>query len=193
MGVDYRHTCPQCQRKYFTAFPGVCPCGFNIERLTGRNLSQFQQTKWNKHTQLYHGQQVSLIGEGDYNASFNSTAIHEISDIVNFCLTFGSDSVIESNRGGHQNPVRIVFLPKIIGEGVSIDTTAGVSVSGCCIISPASINFGHIYPALTPWVKENFSTESTCCRSCGTETPFAMPFCEKCYPEHGSDWLKLLA
>jgi hypothetical protein len=170
-----------------------CPsCNFDIEHLDGKNLSQWQQRKWFEHTELLHGSNVNLHGK-DWNCSFDIVGYTNIHDIVIYTINYGHKTILPNQSGKIQNVVIFSFIPEIIGAGLSPYCTSGAQpCSGCCIISPQSINYGHPFPILYDWVTNNFSAESTFCKICGIPTSLGITVCSNCYAENLHDWTNLL-
>lgn len=191
--VDVFCTCPRCGATLKTPFVPPCSnCGFEIDHLTGKHLSDFQKEKWDKHRELFCGATVSL-GDGDYNASFNYAGDAKIDLLTKFAISYGHESTLPSPRGTYLNPVRVAFVPEIIGSGTSVGMIGNVPVSGFCLISPHSEMFGHSFPAITDWVTEIFGDVGGVCRFCGRATQFGLVVCDKCYTDsHVNDWTKLL-
>lgn len=190
--MDPHYTCPSCEAKHPAPFRSACPsCGFSVAHLAGQSLSDFQNGKWDKHTELLRGQNISLHS-GDYNASFDHVGSGSLGELVRFALSYGHESEVPANRGPHVNPVRIAYIPQVIGSGISAYTSTPIACSGVCIISPGSLEYGHAYPVLNQWVQEEFAGKSGQCAFCGTPTAFGHPICQKCYEDRDGDWTKLL-
>lgn len=191
--VTYRSECPNCKKKYVGAFPTSCVCGFNLDGLTWKNTSKHQKEKQEKHTELLHGNQITLGENGEFNASFDSNATVQLEDIIRFTLSFGERRSLPSPRGCYQNPIILCYIPEIIGQGVeSRYCTTTIPVSGCCIISPASDIYAHPFPALNKWINNKFPNEKSTCIRCGIEVPIGEPFCTTCFGKHGGHWRDLL-
>jgi len=60
--------------------------------------------------------------------------------------------------------------------------------SGVCVVSPASMNYGHPFPVLDEWVEREFGKSSSMRRFCGGSTSFGQPICGDCYVDKGGDW-----
>jgi ribosomal protein L37E len=168
-------------------------CGVDISHLDGTALSSWQRKKWKEHTSLVTGSYIPLKGK-DWNCSFDIVGYSKIPQIVEFTLNYGQWFSLPSTHGGHTNDVCITFIPEIIGSGVSKHyTTLGpMPVSGCCVISPDSMQYGHPFPVLYDWVNIKFGGASSVCRLCGTETPVGLSVCWDCYDRNGNDWTRLL-
>jgi hypothetical protein len=186
--------CVGCRRKLDAPFPEVCPhCGFSIEHLAGKKLSDFQKQKKDKHSDLLLGREIQLHGS-NYNASFDNYGDASLEDLMRFTMSYGHHARLPRKGGRPENEIVVAFIPDIIGSGVSIyDVTyAPVACSGVAIISPASETYGHGFPALDDWVRDNFKTENGSCVSCRTQTTFGHPLCHKCYESKGLDWRNFL-
>lgn len=186
--------CLKCGKTSMKPMSYPCfSCGFDIDHLTGIKLSQFQVRKWDEHSQLITGQNISLFGK-EYNCSFDYNGISNISDLVTYTINYGTDVNIPSNRGAHVNPVKISFIPEIIGSGTSVYYNAGDTFpcSGCCVISPVSIDYGHPFPILRDWVIQEFGTQKSTCFICGKDVDFGLSICNECYEKKGGDWHEFL-
>ncbi len=186
--------CVQCQLKVEAPFPEKCPhCGFGLDHLEGKNLSDFQKQKKEKHDDLLFGRKIQLQGS-DYNASFDSYGDANLTDLLRFTLSYGHPAKLPSKGGRHQNDIVLAFIPEIVGSGISIYDLGydPVPCSGIAVISPASQEYGHGFPVLDDWVHQTFKNEKGHCVSCGESTSFGHSLCQKCYLEKGSDWRKFL-
>jgi hypothetical protein len=186
--------CVKCHSKLEAPFPRECPrCGFSLDHLYGKKLSDFQKNKRKKHTDLLSGRKIQLHGS-TYNASFDNYGDASLEDLVRFTISYGHLAKLPSKGGRGENELVVAFIPETIGSGVSIyDTTyAPVPCSGVGIISPASETYGHGFPILDDWLHLTFKTEKGDCVSCGTPTAFGHPFCNKCYDANGLDWRNFL-
>jgi hypothetical protein len=96
-------------------------------------------------------------------------------------LTYGDWATVPAGRGRYTNDVVIVFVPEVIGSGTSIFQAGPVPCSGVCLMSPASLDWGHSYPALASYVQETFGHLLSKCKLYGTATPFAVPVCDDCF------------
>lgn len=182
--------CPQCDGVLPSPFRPPCPsCGFSVDHLTGKSLSQsqFQQTKWNKHNELLYGSGISLHG-GNWNASFTNNGNAALDELVRFTISYGDSGTI----GPRQHPLRFAYIPEIIGSGTRITTIGTVACSGVCIVSPGSVNYGHGYPVMDDWVQKNFSGMKSSCRLCSRPTSFGEVICSDCYDSNGADWRKFI-
>jgi hypothetical protein len=171
-----------------------CPsCGLSLDHLDGTAASTFQTQKWNEHTDLVSGNSVGLYGK-DWNCSFDSTGYSKISDLVEFTINYGQKLHLPSNRGNHTNDVMVAFIPEIIGSGVSTHyaTLSNQPCSGCCVISPSSVQFGHSFPVLHDWVSQTWQGNQTNCRRCNKSTHVGLTICWECYQALGEDWTQLL-
>lgn len=185
--------CYRCQAKLEAPIKEVCPsCGFSLDHLVGKRLSDFQFENWEKHTDLLRGRDIDLYG-GVFNASFDNYGDSSIEDLVRYTLSYGHRSKLPSRGGRHQNDVAVAFIPNIIGSGVSIYNQSGPApCSGVCIISPVSQTYGHPFPVLDDWLHATFPKEVGGCASCGAATPFGHSICSRCYAARGGDWRKWL-
>jgi hypothetical protein len=185
MEIKYTFTCPSCERVYSDPFIGKCEsCEFHTGGLTGKITSGFQKKKWNKHTELLHGTEIS-IPSGHFNASFDSNAVENIDKIVNYTITFGEDVMVP--MGPNNFKARFVYIPEIIGSGTAYHYAGNVPVSGCCLLSPANLEMGHSFPTVTEWVSKRFSGNSKC-RICEKPTGFGIAFCHECYLGNKINW-----
>jgi len=186
--------CVQCHEKLEAPFRGTCPhCGFSLQHLFGKKLSDFQKQKRDKHCDLLFGRKIQLHGS-NYNASFDSYGDANLEDLMRFTLSYGHHAKLPSRGGRHENEIVLAFIPDIIGSGISVYDTdyQPLTCSGVAVISPASQDYGHGFPVLDDWVHQTFKTEEGFCVSCGALTAFGHPLCHKCYEARGSDWLKFL-
>ncbi|HUG69515.1 MAG TPA: hypothetical protein VMM76_17320 [Pirellulaceae bacterium] len=130
------------------------------------------------------------------NCSFDHIGIAKLTDIVEFTMNYGHESSVMSLHGGHPTPVRIAYIPEVFGRGAKksepYTAVSGIACSGCCVMSPGSIDYGHPFPVLTEWVSYKFGSEIGHCRLCGALTSFAMAVCGDCYAHHGNDWQSML-
>lgn len=188
--VTYRSKCPKCNKKYVSAFPTSCECGFNLDGLTGKSTSDFQKKKIKEHTDLLRGTQINLYKK-EYNASFDSNAIVQLKDLVRFTLSFGERRFL-ATRSGHNNPIILCYIPEVIGQGASLYSTTSTPVSGCCIISPSNDIYAHPFPARNDWINNKFQNEKSTCIRCGIEVPIGEPFCTICLGKHRGNWRDLL-
>ncbi len=194
---DMKHNiwfaCPDCSSQRPAPFLPPCPnCGFSLDHLNGRQLSDWQRQKWKKHQELLQGSNISLHG-GKWNASFTHNGNAALEDLVRFTISYGDTQVLSSPRGNNQNPVYLAYIPEIIGSGLAIATPGLVPCSGLCIVSPSSIQYGHTYPILDDWMQDHFSGLGSSCRLCHTPTAFGEVFCMQCYSGYANgDWQKLL-
>lgn len=186
--------CIGCSRTYSTPVRYPCAnCGFSLDHLDGTSRSFFQQRKWGEHTELVTGSAVSL-GTKEWNCSFDTIGFSQVTDLVSFTLNYGDKLQLPSSRGRHINDVYVSFIPEIIGSGTSVHYTilGTQACSGCCVISPQSINYGHPFPILHDWVNAKFTATKKTCRSCSNETHLGLTFCWDCYTKAGNDWRKFL-
>jgi hypothetical protein len=169
-----------------------CPhCSFDIDHLIGVGLTPFQQEKWNEHRELLYGGTLTLHGK-PYNASFNHNGEAKIELLTRFVISYGHEGNLPSPHGGYINAVRVAYVPEIVGSGASVETVDNVPVSGLCIISPQSVEFGHSFPAMTSWVSGTFGNEPAYCKFCGRPTQFGLVICDACYSNGYNDWTVLL-
>jgi hypothetical protein len=171
-----------------------CPsCGIDISHLDGTIKSTFQARKWNQHLDLVSGNSINLYGK-DWNCSFDVSGFPKIADIVKFTLNYGQRLLLPSNRGTYVNDVYLTFIPEIIGSGVSTHyaTLDSQPCSGCCIISPQSVNYGHPFPILYDWVTQEWPTAKASCCVCGQSTHVGLTICWECYQKRGGDWTTFL-
>lgn len=155
--------------------------------------SPFQVQKWEKHSDLIQGRQLSLHG-GPFNASYDFNGLAKIDDVVRFTLTFGQRATLKGKNGRADSDVIISYLPEIIGSGMSqyLQTAGNVPCSGVCLMSPASDVYSHSYPVLDDWVQPTFKTLDFKCARCKTATGFGQPICAKCYQDGQWDWISYL-
>ncbi len=187
-------TCFHCGHSSSSPITYPCSnCGANLNHLNGQSFSNFQRNKWNEHTDLIQGYQQVQLYDKNWNCSFDTTGTSKINDIVKFTINYGQKLSLQSNRGNHVNEAYLSFIPEIIGQGTSSQytTLSTVTCSGCCIISPQSINYGHPFPVLIDWVKQTWSSESSQCYKCGKKTHVGLQICGECYQKIGN-WEKLL-
>lgn len=187
-------SCFYCGFSSSTPVRYPCPgCELSLDHLDGNQNSPFQTRKWHEHTELVTGNTVGLHGK-DWNCSFDSTGYRKISSIVEYTVNYGQTLQLSSNRGNHINDVRLAFIPEIIGSGISTHyaTLSNQTCSGCCVISPRSIRFGHTFPVLYDWVSQTWQGSQTNCRRCNKSTHVGLTICWECYQELGSDWTQLL-
>lgn len=166
-------------------------CGIDVSHLDGTSLSTWNQRKWSEHTSLLTGAYIPLHGK-EWNCSFDLVGYSKISKIVEYTLNYGQWFSLPHR--GNTNPVCLTFIPEIIGSGVSTHyaTLDSQPVSGCCIISPKSLQYGHPFPVLYDWVSTTFAGQSSSCRLCGTATQVGLTVCWNCYSKNDNDWTKLL-
>jgi hypothetical protein len=185
------YRCPGCGNEFPSPFRSPCAtCGFDIGHLSGKSLSDFQKRKWDKHTELLTGNSISLYG-GAFNASFDHNGTAKLDDLLRFTLGFGEMASLPA-RGSRSNDIRIAFIPETIGSGTSIYAQGLMACSGICVVSPASLQFGHPFPVLDNWVNQTFLGQASTCRFCGTSTSFGVPFCPGCFARNGGDWTRFL-
>ena len=166
-------------------------CGVDVSHLDGTSLSTWNQRKWGHHTALLSGSYIPLHGK-DWNCSFDIVGYSKIPKIVEYTLNYGQEFTL--THRGHTNSVYLTFIPEIIGSGVSkhYATLDSHPVSGCCIISPKSVQYGHPFPILHDWVTNTFAGQTSQCRLCSEPTQLGITVCWRCYGQHGNDWTKLL-
>ncbi len=183
--------CFSCQHPSDTPIHYPCSqCGADLSHLDGTALNSWQQDKWDEHTTLVSGNNVPLLRKG-WNCSFDVVGHSKIQKLVEFTLNYGNWYTVNSRE--HTNDVCITFIPEIIGSGVSRYTTVGpMPVSGCCIISPRSLDYGHPFPVLSDWVISKFGSIPSHCRLCGKPTIAGISVCWDCYSAAGNDWTTLL-
>lgn len=190
--TEANYICPKCKNERHAPFKGHCAvCDFNIDHLSGKRLSDFQTSKYLKHTQLLHGSTITLT-DSDYNASFDHNGDAKLEQLIQFTISYGKWAEIPSRSGQYTNPVIVSYVPEIIGAGTSIYEKDTLLCSGICIMSPQSYQFGHPFPVLDEWVNKNFNTFASTCSFCRKPTQFGQPFCHKCYQDRGSNWLNLI-
>lgn len=168
-------------------------CGADLSHLDGTALGQWQQKKWGDHTTLLTGSYIPLKGK-EFNCSFDVVGYSKIPDIVEYTLNYGDKLTLPSTHGGYINDVYVAFIPVIIGSGVSKHYTnlGPQPVSGCCVISPNSLQYGHPFPMLYDWVVDKFPGITSKCRLCSKQTHLGLSVCWECYGKIGNDWKKLL-
>jgi len=188
----FRTSCPSCGGTVAGVFPASCPhCPFTIDALAGRGTSQFQRIKWGEHSDILAGRAIQLYGK-TMNASFDFRGQAALDDLVRFTLTFGDRASLPT-RDGHANPVIVSFIPKPIGAGTVLYQAGTVPCSGICIVSAHSIQYGHSFPVIGPWVQQKFQrSPGLGCRICSSPTSFAQPVCDRCYTTIGGDWMRLV-
>lgn len=186
--MQYSSICPSCKKLHEGAFPVSCECGFNLEGLTGVTLSGWQVGKLREHTDLKYGTDIKLYGK-DVNCSFSTAGFDQIEDVTRFALSFGERATIP-RRGGVSNVI-VSYIPEIIGYGTARGMGTSAPVSGCCLISPASEQYAHAFPAFNSWISNTFPAATSNCRKCGKTVPFAEPFCLTCVGFIG-DWKNLV-
>ena len=187
-----RFTCFKCKHNSTSPINYPCSnCGMDISHLDGTNLSEWNRKKLPEHTSLLSGSCVPLNGK-DWNCSFDIEGYSKITEIVEFTLNYGQWFNYEFRN--HINQVCLTFIPEIIGAGVSTHyaTLDAHPVSGCCIISPKSVSFGHPFPVLKDWVATQFGGQSSICKICGNTTDLGITVCWSCYANYNNDWTKLL-
>lgn len=186
--------CVRCNGKLEAPIPETCVyCGFTLDHLSGKKLSDFQKQKREKHTDLLFERDIQLYGS-NYNASFDNYDDANFKDLIRFILSYGHHAKLPSGGARKANRIVVAFIPKIVGYGVSSYDTCydPVPCSGVGIISPASQNYGHGFPVLDDWIQKAFKTERGYCDSCGVPTAFGHPFCHKCYEICRRDWRNFL-
>lgn len=189
--LDITYDCPKCKGAIQGPFPPTGHnCGFNILGLAGIGTSSFQQKKWNQHTGILYGRNVSLYGK-EFNASFDYNGYAQLKDLVQFTIMYGDRAQLPSTHGNHTNDVILSYVPEVIGSGTSIHSPGNVPCSGLCLISPGSSQYAHSFPVLDEWVQQQLNGHSSSCRICGGATSFAQPICAQCYRQHG-DWRLLV-
>lgn len=185
------YECPRCKTKNRIPFIGQCPnCGFTIDHLSGKRLSDFQQRKFKKHTELLYSDTISL--DGEYNASFTHKGNEQLEDLINFTISYGDRVILPSTRGTHHNLAIISYVPEIIGSGTTIYNIGYLPCSGICIVSPQSYIFGHPFPVIDSWVRRNFKGTISKCKICGREAKIGQPMCRKCYRRYDNNWKNTL-
>lgn len=187
----YTYPCPQCRAALSGPFNGCGSCGYSFGHLV-TPTSPAAQRKMADHTQLLTRGTISLGGRPECNASFDYYGVTNLTDLVRFTITYGHRASVSSGPGRLPSDVIAAFIPEIIGSGVSRYTTDYQPCSGLCLISPASMNWGHPFPMLDQWVATKFAGQTGICFRCRTTTPFAQPICAKCYGEIAHDWRKSL-
>jgi len=185
------YECPKCKTKNEIPFIGKCPnCGFTIDHLSGKRLSDFQQRKFEQHNELLYSDTISL--DGEYNASFTHKGNEQLEDLINFTISYGDRVILPSARGTYHNPAIISYVPEIIGSGTTIYNIGYLPCSGICIVSPQSYIFGHPFPVIDSWVGRNFEGIISKCKICGREVNIGQPMCRKCYRRYDNNWKNIL-
>ena len=187
-------TCFSCGFTSSTVLRYPCPsCGVDLSHLNGATSSSFQTRKWGEHLDLLSGANVDLHGK-EWNCSFDISGYGKISDIVEFTLNYGQKLYLPANRGNHVNEVYLAFIPEIIGSGVSTHyaTLQTEPCSGCCVISPTSLNYGHPFPILYDWVSQQWPTTGATCHFCNRTTHVGLTICWDCYQKNGGNWTTFL-
>lgn len=192
--MPFQCLCPKCQNAVDVPFPQACPyCGFSLDHLTGKKLSDFQKGKKDKHGDLLYGRNISLRGS-EFNASFDSYGDANLEDIVRFAMSYGHRILLPGKAGRASCPLVVGFIPNVVGSGISVYDKGyePVACSGVAVVSPQSEIYGHPIPALDAWVDKMFAGKTGYCGSCGDSTPFGHPICAKCYAKNGQDWRHFL-
>ena len=188
--MEIYYNCPSCGKEFLAPFSGCCSnCGFSIDHLTGKCLSDFGRGKALKHTEPPKGTPISLE-DGQYNAFFNYNGEAKLEYLVKFAISYGDRDILPPASGRrHENPIIVSYIPEIIGSGTSIYNRNLLPCSGICVISPHSYEHGHPFPVIDNWVNEKYSCKITKCKFCGEEdTGFGQPFCVKCYNKYNINW-----
>ena len=183
--------CPRCKKVAPGPFGNSCHCGFTIDDLSGKSTEQWIIGKDKQHRELLTYGTVTLFKK-EYNASFTHDGIVKLTELVRFCITFGSRTTVNSAHGGHPTDIILAFVPEVIGSGTSIIERGLVPCSGIVLMSPGSMNHGHSFPALQSYVTNTFASLKDACKECGKPTDFGQPFCADCYTQHTIDWLTLI-
>src|SRR2546427_5426457 len=104
--------CVRCYAKLPAPFPEVCPhCGFGLEHLAGKKLSDFQKHKREKHTDLLLGRKIQLY-DGSYNASFDNYGDANLEDLIRFTISYGHHAKLPSKGGRRENEIIVAFIPE---------------------------------------------------------------------------------
>lgn len=191
-----KFTCFHCGEKSKTPIRFPCPtCRKGIDHLDGTTPSISFIKKYKEHTDLIGGSGINLYGK-TMNCSFDHIGVAKLSDLVEFTMNFGHEATVLSLHGGHPTPVRVAYIPQVFGRGAKksdpYTLISGIPCSGCCVMSPCSIIYGHPFPVITEWVSDKFATSSGNCSVCGVVTSFGMGVCGRCYSSHGYDWQSML-
>lgn len=186
--------CFNCSYTSSSPFHYPCPsCRISLDHLDRTTESGPQRSKWDEHLDLIYGRSISLYGK-DCNCSYDSIGYAKIRHIVEFTAHYGQKLRLPANRGPHINDVLVAFIPEIIGSGISnhYPTLDNHPSSGCCIISPLSITYGHSFPVLYDWIIQKWPSTTYLCKKCNKPTHIGLPFCSECYSKYGGDWTKFL-
>lgn len=192
--INHSFTCYKCHAPMSTQLircPNpLCGCDYGY---IANPISAEAIEKKDKHEELVTFGTLSFgDGPGKFNASFDFNGVASKDKLVRFALAFGHRTRISSGPGRIPSDVVLAYVPEIIGSGVSKFWSGNLACSGICVISPASEQWAHPFPAMDSWVRSKNPGRAWKCTTCPNPVPFGHAFCSDCYARHGSDWRTFL-